>query len=404
MPQKKGFSNENPLQSLQTGNTVKNLDVKKNGRPSIFIGSSTESLATARFVKEQFDPSIFEVDIWDEGVFGKGKTNVQWLKNFTDIYDFAIFIFVPEDEILVQTRTDKQGKDLAGKATRHNVVFEFGLFLGRIGSKKTYILYDDSLTDFIDQFFTDLQYHRDDPDKHFVLLYPYKGQYQQWMQAKMNNRTDVPQYIAASIQPQVQKIIESVKQSVQEVEVGFLPSTSLAIGYYKNFLQIVTQFLHDALSSEQPDWLKKLGDTEEDRQIKETVSLIRSKKTACVKIIMPDSLIGAEHQVFKTEYQNAGLKKIIVRGPSRNMPVQCLNNHHAAAKDHFIIYDIPSTINSSIDAIDLINAEKDIRELLAEKERLNFRKAIAHLFEKNKTLLPYISIISIEEFRKETNG
>jgi len=150
MPIKQPFLNNRLYQSLAEGQTVKNLDLKKKGKPNIFIGSSTESLHIAEQVKALFEEEFFEVDIWDEGVFGKedeegdssGLSNAEQLKNFTDIYDYAIFIFVPEDEIVSKTRVTDQGDSLSDRSTRHNVVFEFGLFLGKIGAKKTYILSD----------------------------------------------------------------------------------------------------------------------------------------------------------------------------------------------------------------------------------------------------------------------
>jgi hypothetical protein len=398
MPLKDAFKNTRKHQVLEEPATVKNLDVKKEGKPSIFIGSSTESLDTAQFIKDQFDPSIFEVDIWDEGVFGRGKTNVEWLKNFTDIYDFAIFIFVPEDEIMIQTREDASGQQLKGKATRHNVVFEFGLFLGRIGSKKTYILYDEDTKDFIDYFFTDLQYHPDEPENHYVSLYAYKGQYDEWVKSEKK----IPQFVASSLQPQVQKISTHILKNTGEVEIGFLPSTSLAIGYYKNFIQIVTDFLHTVLLPELPEKLETAGKS--DSSINETITLVRNKKSAVVRIIWPDALTGAEHAILKNDYEKAGLIRKNIPGVSRPMSVNCLPENRSAAKDQFIIYDIPSTMNSSIDAIDLLNPHKDIRELLSEKERRNFRKAIEHLINSNKILASYVEIITIEEFRKETSN
>ena len=396
MAVKKSYTSSRPHAILDETQTVKKLDIKKQGKPSVFIGSSTESLETAEFIKQQFEPELFEVDIWDEGIFGKGKTNVEWLKNFTDIYDFAIFIFVPEDEIMIQTRTDSRGSTLKGKGTRHNVVFEFGLFLGRIGSSRTYILYDEDTRSFIDHFLTDLQYHPDKPGDHYIGLYAYKGQYAQWVKSRKKK----PQYIASSLQPQVKKIRENILNNIKEVEIGFLPSTSLAIGFYKNFIYIVTQFLYNALLPRLPEELE--AQCRKDESIRKTIELIKSKKTASVKIIWPDTLSGAEHAILKNDYEKAGLVKMNIPGISRPMSVSCLPDNRLAARENFIIYDIPTTMNSSLDAINLVNPDKDIRELLTEKERLNFRKAILHLINVNKDLVPFVSLISIDDFRKET--
>ena len=49
-----------------------------------------------------------------------------------------------------------KGNRIDAYATRHKCGFEFGLFLGRIGAERSYILYDDDIADFIEYFFTDL--------------------------------------------------------------------------------------------------------------------------------------------------------------------------------------------------------------------------------------------------------
>ena len=96
---------------LPPGVSVKDLESKLDGRPSIFIGCSVESLSVAKMVKKCFETNLYEVDIWDEGIFAKTRSfggqanNVEQLKNFSDIYDFAIFLFVPDDKIISQTRT-----------------------------------------------------------------------------------------------------------------------------------------------------------------------------------------------------------------------------------------------------------------------------------------------------------
>ena len=116
----------------------------------------------AEKIQSYFNRDLLEVDTWKMDIFGQKDdegnrlTNAEQLKNFTDIYDFAIFLFTPDDKLISQTRSDLKGNRIDAYATRHNVVFEFGLFLGRIGAERSYILYDDDIADFIEYFFTDL--------------------------------------------------------------------------------------------------------------------------------------------------------------------------------------------------------------------------------------------------------
>ena len=231
---------------------VKNLEGKKKGdKPSIFIGSSYESLVIAEAVKNMFGKDTCEVDIWDEDIFDPSiqkkaskyavnerlkkkitqhrkhyldnatdtatqqedteqdllPLNIHSLKNFTDIYDFAIFIFVPEDKLVSQSRTS--GKDkLTGTGTRHNVVFELGLFLGRIGSKKTFIIADNTIKDFIEHFFTDLK---------GVKTYNYEGNYTNWLESESDNALP---YDEVSLRQQVANIQDEITKTKAEIEIA----------------------------------------------------------------------------------------------------------------------------------------------------------------------------------------
>ena len=89
--------NENNQFPVLSEGTVKNWKEKvaNVGRPTIFVGSSMESKVIAEKIKSCFPKEEFELDIWYDGVFGKTKTtggelsNMEWLKNFTDIYNFC---------------------------------------------------------------------------------------------------------------------------------------------------------------------------------------------------------------------------------------------------------------------------------------------------------------------------
>lgn len=99
----------------------------------VFIGSSSQKgLCIAQALQEQLDrPGIIQARIWNEDIFKSGKTVFDTLITEIQNYDFAILVFTPDDE---------QGGGTRMFAPRDNVVFEFGLFMGYIGSSRTFIV------------------------------------------------------------------------------------------------------------------------------------------------------------------------------------------------------------------------------------------------------------------------
>lgn len=105
-------------------------------RTTIFIGSSSEGLEVAKAVKSLMEPK-FEVDIWNENVFQLNQSYLESLLIAASLYDFAILILTPDD--LLKSR----GKQY--KTARDNVVFEHGLFLGRLGPRRAFILCEENV-------------------------------------------------------------------------------------------------------------------------------------------------------------------------------------------------------------------------------------------------------------------
>jgi len=101
-------------------------------KPSLFIGSSSEGIEFARAVRSLLEQDA-EVTIWKEGFFGLGSTYIETLINSLPRFDFAILVFTPDD--LVNSR------EVHAFGPRDNVIFELGLFMGRLGRSRTFILH-----------------------------------------------------------------------------------------------------------------------------------------------------------------------------------------------------------------------------------------------------------------------
>ncbi len=406
------------LKSHET--TVKNLDLKK-AKPSVFIGSATESHVVAKKIQSLFDPAVFEVDTWKMDIFGQkdsdgdALTNAEQLKNFTDIYDYAIFVFTPDDKLISQTRTDlDSGEELKAYATRHNVVFEFGLFLGRLGAEKSFILYDDDVREFIDYFFTDLKENLDDQlptgrkaRRFSIEAHSYRGRFLEHVKSK----GEIAAFDEEDLARTVAKLSERMLQRTQEVSLGFLPSTSLAKGYYKNFMGRILASLHaihfpETDGHESLESFRKLA--QNDPGVKAMLNILSAKSITEVRIVIPDDLVMAQYEDFKPilSLPEFDTGPIPISG-ERPKTVYYLKKSVGDAGP-FVIYDIPTTMNSSIEAIHMTTEHKDIRELLSEKERRNFLKAILHIIQEassqpgKERLRELVKLISWEEFIRET--
>jgi CRP/FNR family transcriptional regulator, cyclic AMP receptor protein len=105
---------------------------------NIFAISSAEAIPVARsgFVAFEHDKD-FKYNAWPIDVFKSTSYPLDDLEDQLQIADIAIAIAQPDD--IVNSR--KESKPVA----RDNVIFELGLFMGRLGRKKTIVLVPEGM-------------------------------------------------------------------------------------------------------------------------------------------------------------------------------------------------------------------------------------------------------------------
>jgi CAP12/Pycsar effector protein, TIR domain len=112
---------------------VKRLESWAMTRPSVFVGSSSESLREAGLVQLLLGP-FCEVELWTQGVFGLTHGSLESLVLALPRFDFAILLLASEDLRI--------SREVVSQVARDNVLFELGLFVGGLGRERTFMIYD----------------------------------------------------------------------------------------------------------------------------------------------------------------------------------------------------------------------------------------------------------------------
>lgn len=113
------------------GNILQN-GIERDGRPRAFIGSSVEGLNIANKMQELLVHDISSV-IWNQGtIFGLGDSTLEALEAAVLEYQFGIFIFSPDDQLQMRGEIKPVARD--------NVLFELGLFLGKLGRHRAFVV------------------------------------------------------------------------------------------------------------------------------------------------------------------------------------------------------------------------------------------------------------------------
>ncbi|CAN7202860.1 TIR domain-containing protein [Caballeronia sp. LjRoot31] len=104
-------------------------------KPRIFIGSSREGISIANAIHSNLTNDA-ECTVWKDGVFQPSSSTLSDLMGMLHDSDFAIFVFSPDDVSIMRSAADH--------VVRDNVLFELGLFIGRLGQERCFFLIPDS--------------------------------------------------------------------------------------------------------------------------------------------------------------------------------------------------------------------------------------------------------------------
>ena len=178
-------------------------------KPKIFIGSSTEGLPVAKRIKKFFE-SDYDCHIWNEGVFQLNEGYIETLLKSASLFDFGFMVFAADDISKI--------RDREYKTTRDNVLFEYGLFLGRMGLDKAFIITENGV--------------KIPSDLHGITILSYTTQEE--------NGVIVPD---SDFERTLSELKDKIKDKMTIGHYGLMPSTVIAISYFDNFVRPLVEEL-----------------------------------------------------------------------------------------------------------------------------------------------------------------
>ncbi|WP_160318893.1 TIR domain-containing protein [Arthrobacter sp. ERGS1:01] len=307
------------------------METSTNRRATIFIASSTEAIDIAVAAKANFD-SDFDVQIWNENVFTVNRSYLETLLNRASYYDFAIAIFTPDDLAVVHHHQVHVARD--------NVIFEFGLFLGRLG-----------------------------PNRTFLLAQRGTGMFSDWDGIDVATFEPGGDLVGALKEP-CDRLRHVMGTAAKRADFTMLPSTSLAIGYYQNFLRKVFSAFEHSKS------FQVIEKDENGEEIATSYDLKNHYPT--IEIRMPANLIDLEQESLNR--YTSSYKRIIINAKSRPFPFY-VSGRLSAKGQSLHLFDVPTTMLSSKLAIDEyfsadFLAQDDTRRTLESREIANFEHTL----------------------------
>ncbi len=175
-------------------------------KKKLFIGSSSEELKLAEQVKSllenDFEVTIWNDNVWDSAIFKINQNFLSDLLKASLQFDFGILLGTSDDKVMFRGKEMLQPRD--------NVLFELGLFTGRLGTSKCAFLIDEEIK----------------------------------LPSDLNGLT-----IARFDKTNPTTLVNSVKQisdlfkASSEDEINFFPSATLASVYFENLIVPICRFI-----------------------------------------------------------------------------------------------------------------------------------------------------------------
>ncbi len=305
-------------------------------RSQIFIGSSAEGLRYVDQISSYLE-SVGDIVKWTTA-FTQNKSALDSLVKKTKLSEFAILVATCDDLILK--------RDKIKSTPRDNIVFEFGLFMGATGINRAFLMVEEGA-----ELPSDLE---------GIIV------------ARFSN--DGSKY--NSLEKKCAEIMEHIRKEQETSQLGLLPSTALALGYYHSFIKGVCE------------------------QIRDTDAISVDNQTIKIKnfelhIIIPAELDSSGVVDFRHQYNKAkglGQAQTLATTPThRGYPFHFKIDPADQDKTQELevkLFDVPTTLNTIVEAVRVFLPTEKVgqnseHEYLEDRELKNFTRVLKYLVKKN---------------------
>lgn len=297
-------------------------------KPRIFIGSSSEALDVAQRIKDFFSPD-YECFLWTDDVFKNNESFLETLAKSASLFDFGFMVFSADDKGIIRNELFETPRD--------NILFEYGLFLGRVGLDRAFIIAEETVkipTDMLGITHT-----------RYIVKTGQQGK---------KEATD-------SLEKGLEKLKKQIDENLNLGHLGLLPSTVIAISYFEGFVKLAAEWIMNSIPS---------------------IELEGKSYEKCILYIkMPETLDTDIKKSAKLFYKKQGLHETEITTGHRNYPIhfEAKNN----TNDTLEIYDMPTILSGIDKAIDMYfkvgHIGKTIQQQLAEDNEMNNFKRVLQL-------------------------
>lgn len=323
----------------------------------IFIGSSIESKEIAEKVQNLLEPE-FECVVWTKNFFDLMKSTYNNLVQKAPSFDYAVFIGGPDDKVI---RWQKGGSN-EKLAPRDNVYLEFALYGGILSPARSFFMLDESCEESSDL-------------KGITLLY-------------FDNQDN-------SIEQCCEKLKTRIREEQKINRIRLLPSTSLAIGYYYNFIDPLLKCMAE---DEKKIYIYIEGKRIKIKNIKRKFlfTFKKEKFRFRVNVVIPSD-VETDWKVWEQSYaEENGFKNAAVESKSRPMAFM-VDVKKWKQEKVFEIIDVPQTLRVAFQAVEMTMGKDFIgdNELLIktkQKEVANFVNTLKNLMKKSSYAQKYVVI------------
>ena len=315
-------------------------------KPRIFIGSSKEGLVVAQKIKDFFS-EYYECFIWTDGIFKHNQGILETLLKSASLFDFGLMVFTKDD--LSEIRGELKF------TPRDNILFEYGLFLGRVGIDKAYMICEDGVKIPSDMAGINLAFFKSHKHKN------------------KENQT-LP---TSSLEEELKLLKNNMDEKLRLGYLGLMPSTVIAISYFENFVRVVAENL-----------CKQNGFDIGGHHY----------KSGKLKIVIPLNLDGDMKSHASVYFSRINCKSESIPANHRPYPIFVAAEDSEEDSDYIEVADMPTILNGVDKAIDMYFSRGCIgklpeQQLTEDRELRNFVNVLKLLIHRDPFSKSVVTIV-----------